>query len=59
MKRFKFILLLPFFLITFFSCNYEPLDFTLEENSSSQNNDIKWWILVHPSYGNPGNLSIQ
>ena len=54
MKTSKSILFLTFFLVTFFSCNNEPVDFTLEENSTSENNDIKWWILVHPSYGNPG-----
>ena len=54
MKTSKFILALAFILITFFSCNNEPLDFTLEQNSTSENNDIKWWILVHPSYGNSG-----
>ena len=54
MKISKSILFLTFFFVTFFSCNNEPVDFTLEENSTSENNDIKWWILVHPSYGNPG-----
>ena len=54
MKTSKSILFLTFFLVAFFSCNDEPVDFTLEDNSASENNDIKWWILVHPSYGNPG-----
>lgn len=54
MKISKSILFLTFFLATLYSCNNEPVDFTLEQNSSSVNNDIKWWILVHPSYGNPG-----
>ncbi|WP_397362298.1 hypothetical protein [Olleya sp. R77988] len=54
MKISKFILFLAPILITFFSCDNEPVDFTFEENFTSENNDIKWWILVHPSYGNSG-----
>ncbi len=54
MKTSKSILFLTFFLVTFLSCNNETVDFTLEEGSTSENNILKWWILVHPSYGNPG-----
>ena len=54
MKTTKSILFLTLFFVTIFSCNNEPVEFNLEENSISENDDIKWWILVHPSYGNPG-----
>lgn len=54
MKTSKIFLFLTFILISFFSCNNEPVDFTTNESNNSENNDIKWWILVHPSNGNPG-----
>ncbi len=54
MNIFKSTLSLTLFLALLLSCNNEPVDFSLEDDSIYVNSDIKWWILVHPSYGNPG-----
>lgn len=54
MKTYKIFLFLTLILISLFSCNNEPVDFASIDSENSENIDIKWWILVHPSYGNPG-----
>jgi len=49
MKAYKILLLLILVLTSMFSCENEPVDYEVNMNT-----DTKWWILVHPSYGNPG-----